>query len=188
MSQKEDTVVTYMKSDGKLAKVFHLKGLIRKRNIWLVNHIYAGVNPKYFPKKRKLLNEIGCSIGEGTRIVGPVYFYQNFSIGKNCWLGKNFTIEGDGQVTIGDNCDFGPEVTMLTGGHLIGNHNRRAGEGKIFSVRIGNGCWVGARSTFVGTVKVDDGSVVAAAACVVKDVPSDTLVGGVPAKTIKKLE
>ena len=170
-----------------LAKVFHTKGLVRKRNIWLLNHVYAGVNPKYFHMKRKLLNQIGCEIGEGTRIVGPIYFYQNFKVGKNCWIGKNLIIDGDGQVEIGDNCDIAPEVTMLTGGHMIGDHERRAGKGQKYSVTVGNGCWIGARSTLVGTVRVNDGSVVAAGACVVKDVPSDTLVGGVPAKEIKKL-
>lgn len=172
---------------GTLSKVFHLRGIQRKRNIWLVNKVYAGVNPKYFPKKRELLNQIGCEIGEGTKIVGPVYFYQNFKIGRNCWIGKNFMIDGDGRVEIGDNCDIAPEVTMVTGGHLIGNHDRRAGEGKIFSVTVGNGVWIGTHSTLIGTVQVNDGAVIAAGACVVKDVETDTLVGGVPARVIKRL-
>lgn len=172
----------------KLSKILHLRGLKRKWNVFLINKIYAGVNPKHFPKKAKLLNEIGCSIGEDTKIVGPIHFYQPFSVGKECWIGKNMVINGDGKVLIGDNCDIAPEVTFLTGGHAIGDHERRAGKGEIYSIKVGNGCWIGARSTLVGTVEIGDGSVVAACACVVDNVDKDMLVGGVPAKTIRYLE
>ena len=66
----------------KLTKILHLRGIKRKWNVFLINKIYAGVNPKHFSKKAKLLKEIGCSIGEGTKIVGPIHFYQPFSVGK----------------------------------------------------------------------------------------------------------
>lgn len=176
-----------MKTEANLKKHLHLRGLRRHWNVFLVNHVYAGVKPRYFEKKRKLLNQIGCRIGQGTKIVGPVFFYQPFSVGENCWIGKNLTINGDGAVEIGNNCDIAPEVTLLTGGHEIGDHNRRAGQGQIYTVTVGNGCWIGARSTLVGTVKVEDGAVVAACACVVQDVPADTLVGGVPARAIRQM-
>ncbi len=171
----------------KLSELLHLYGVRRKWSVFLVNKVYAGVKPSSFEKKRKLLLSIGCKIGEGTKVVGPIYFYQPFTVGKECWIGKNMTINGDGNVYIGDKCDIAPEVTFLTGGHVIGGHDRRAGEGQIYNIQVGSGCWIGARATLVGDLKVSDGSVIAACACVVKDVSPDTLVGGVPAKVIKEL-
>lgn len=158
-----------------------------KKRLWLfsVNHLYAGTHS--FEKKRRLLRKLGYEIGEGTKVVGPVFCTGSLTVGKNCWVGKNFMVNGNGSVTIGDNCDIAPEVAFQTGGHEIGSKERRAGEGLVKHIKVGNGCWIGARSTILGDVQIGDGSVVAACACVCKDVESDTLVGGVPAREIKKL-
>lgn len=84
--------------------------------------------------------------------------------------------------------DLGPEVTFQTGGHAIGNRTRRAGQGEIYHQVIGNGAWIGGRSTICNNSTVGSGCVVAACACVVHDVPDNTLVGGVPARVIRSLE
>jgi maltose O-acetyltransferase len=105
--------------------------------------------------------------------------------GENCWIGTGLTIHGNGTVTMGSCCDIGPDVTFLTGSHELGDANRRAGKGKTFDVTIGNGVWVGARSTVMADV--GDGSAVAACACVSKTVGENLLVGGVPAKIIREL-
>ncbi len=130
---------------------------------------------------------MGHKIGEGTRIVGPVYCTGKLVIGNNCWIGKNFTVNGNGTVNIGSDCDIAPEVTFQTRSHKIGSHSRRAGEGYNADITVSNGCWLGVRSTVLGGIKIGDGSVVAACACVTKNVDSDTLIGGVPAKVIRNL-
>lgn len=159
---------------------------MRNRAYWfLVNHVYAGT--KHFEKKRNLLKKMGHRIDEGTKIVGPLWCTGNLVVGKNCWIGKNLTINGNGTVTIGDDCDIAPEVTFQTGTHEIGTHQHRAGEGSNKDIRVGDGCWICVRSTILGGVHVDDGCVIAACACVAADVEQDTLVGGVPAKLIRKL-
>ena len=71
--------------------------------------------------KRKLLSGIGCQVGDGTTIVGPIECKGFISIGKNCWIGKNCKVNGNGTVQSGDNCNIGPEVTFQTGGHAIGD-------------------------------------------------------------------
>lgn len=159
-----------------------------KRRIWLfaVNHIYVGT--KKFEQKRKLLIKLGHEIGQGTKVVGPVYCTGKLTIGNDCWIGKNFFVNGNGTVTIGNNCDIAPEVMFQTGGHEIGPDKRRAGKGITFHTFVGNGCWIGARSTILGGVHIEDSCVVAACACVCKDIEKNSLVGGVPAKVIRKLE
>lgn len=171
---------------AKAERCFHIRGIRRHVGMYLVNHIFVGV--KHFELKRRLLNAIGHSIGEGTKIVGPFECYSILTIGKDCWIGKNLKVNGNGSVTIGDNCDIAPEVTFQTGGHEIGDALRRAGEGKIFLQCVGNGVWIGGRVTILGNTSIGDSSVVAGCACVVKDVPANTLVGGAPAKVIRSLE
>ena len=161
--------------------------LRRRIGFFLVNRVFAGTRKSFFGIKRKLLRFAGFNIGKGTKIVGPIICTGNVQIGKNCWIGKNFTINGNGMVIIGDNVDIAPDVTFNTGGHEIGNSERRAGQGHNYSQTIGNGCWICARSTFVNELNIGDGCVVAAGAVVTKSFESNQLVGGVPAKTIKLL-
>ena len=153
--------------------------------MFCVNHILAGT--VFFERKRRLLNSVGFSFGEGTKVVGPLFCTGTLITGKNCWIGRELSVNGNGTVIIGDNCDLAPEITILTGGHEIGPAERRAGKGEIYTVRIQNGCWIGARSTLGKNITVGAGSVVAACACVMRDVAPNTMVGGVPAKTIRIL-
>lgn len=170
-----------------IVKILHLRGIFRFCALFLVNKVYAGVKPKHFEKKRKLLNLCGCQIGEGTKIVAPITFYRPFKVGERCWIGKNFCINGNGLVTIGDNCDIAPDVIFSTGGHKIGTNERRAGEGEIYDIHVGDGNWICTRATIQGPVEIGNGTVIAACACVVHNVSDNTLVGGVPARLIKNL-
>ena len=165
-----------------------LRSIKRKTVMFLVNKVFVGAKPRYFEIKRKLLISIGHSIGEGTKIVGPIETYSKLTVGKNCWLGKNLKVNGNGSVVIGDCCDIAPEVTFQTGGHEIGTAERRAGQGITCKQEVGNGVWIGGRSTIIGNTKIGVGSVIAGCACVVKDVPENVLAGGVPAKIIRSLE
>lgn len=162
---------------------------MKKRIVmFLVNQIFSGTRSGFWETKRRLLNSIGYHIGEGTKIVGPIECSAKLTIGKGCWIGKNLKINGNGTVVIGDRCDIAPEVTFQTGGHEIGSMERRAGNGKRYSQKVGDGVWIGGRVTIIGDTLVGAGSVIAGCACVVKDVPSNVLVGGVPAKIIRRLD
>ncbi len=162
-----------------------LKTLKRVLALFLVNHIYAGTEA--WGRKRALLRAAGWIIGEGTRVVGPVTCSGTVEIGADCWIGRDFTVHGNGTVIIGDRCDVAPETAFFTGGHAIGTPERRAGKGETYTIRVGDGCWLGARSSFVRSVTVGNGSVVAACACVVEDVPENKLVVGVPARPLRSL-
>ena len=169
-------------------KKLHLWGIYKKITMYRVNVLLAGTKEKNFEKKRKLLNRLdGFSIGEGTKIVGPIVSYGTLTVGKNCWIGTNLRIHGNGSVIIGDCCDLCPEVAFFTGGHQIGDASRRAGAGITHHQTVGNGVWIGGRSYIVNDTAIGDGCVIAAGACVVKDVPANTLVGGVPARKLRDL-
>ena len=169
-----------------MGKVFRF--IKRKWNWFLINKIYVGTKPKYFEKKRKCLLSLGYKIGENTKVVGPIECTGHLEIGKNCWIGKNLKVNGNGSVIIGDNCDIAPEVTFQTGGHLIGSPERRAGIGQIYHQRVGNGTWIGGRVTILNNAKIGNSCVVAGCACVTKDPGDNVLVGGVPARLIRFLD
>lgn len=171
----------------KAMSLFHIIG-IKKRIAWLcVNHIFRGTNPRFFSVKARVLNMAGYPVGKGTKIVGPIECSGTFQIGDECWIGKNLKINGNGHVIIGHRCDIAPEVTFQTGGHLIGDAERRAGKGQIYHQTVEDGVWIGGRSTILNNTTIGKSSVVAACACVVHDVEPNVLVGGVPAKVIRRL-
>lgn len=171
---------------NKIVKLLHLKGIKRKIVLFLVNKIFVGT--RCFEIKRKLLNSIGYKIGNNTKVVGPIECTGNLMIGDDCWVGKNLKVNGNGTVIIGDRCDLAPEVTFQTGGHLIGTEERRAGKGVVFNQRIGNGVWIGGRTTILNNTNIGNSSIIAGCSCVIKNIEDNCLVGGVPAKLIRRLK
>jgi maltose O-acetyltransferase len=141
------------------------------------------------------LRAAGFSIGHGTFfgdmptiIGGGGDIYTRFAIGRECWINVGALFDLSTSITIGDRVAIGPQVTLLTSTHLIGSSLQRFGPLQKLPVIIGDGCWLGARCTILPGVTIGAGSVVAAAAVVHKDVPPNTLVGGVPAQIIRTLD
>ena len=154
----------------------------RRYAAFVINHFYQGTH--FFKRKRSLLRWAGYEIGEDTKVVGPFFCTAELRVGRACWIGRGFSIDGNGSVSIGDCCDIAPYVNILTGSHLIGDSSRRAGEGINTDVTIGNGTWVGARATIVGDSDIGSGCVIGACAMVKGSVPDNAMYGGVPAKPI----
>lgn len=160
-------------------------GIKRRLAFFCVNHFLSGT--VHFEWKRRLLNAAGMELGAGTKIVGPIFCTGYLKTGKDCWLGRELRIHGNGSVELGDRCDLAPEVAFLTGGHVVGSEERRAGAGETYSIRVGDGCWIGARATIGKSVTLGQGCVVGACACVLQNLPENTVAGGVPARVIRKL-
>ena len=79
-------------------------------------------------KRAAILHEIIGEFGENGRIQGPIAFHygKHTKIGKNFFANFNFTVQDDAQVTIGDNCNFGPNVTIVTPIHPMVPSERNA--------------------------------------------------------------
>lgn len=89
--------------------------------LFVINTILKGTH--FFKIKRVLLNQCeGVLIGENAKVVAPIYMpvYSELEVGDDSWIGKNFSLEGNGKVIIGNYCDLGPGVTCVTGTHKIG--------------------------------------------------------------------
>ncbi len=139
--------------------------------------------------KRFILKLANVNTASTTKVVGPLILGDavNLTVGEGTWLGMDFSVYGSGTCVIGDKCDIGPDVSVLAGSHDIGGTDRRAGEGRHYTIVIGNGVWIGGRSTLYEDIVVGDSSIIAAGAVVNKNVISNCIVGGVPAKVIRTL-
>jgi len=111
---------------------------------------------------------------------------KNISVGKNVFINSGCSFQDQGGIIIGDDVLIGHNVVLATLSHDIDPKKR--GTMQPASILIGNNVWVGANATVVPGVTIDDGAVIAAGAVVTKDVPSNVIVGDIPAKIIKQIE
>lgn len=149
-------------------------------------------------KRAEMLRQIFKEIGEGSFIQGPIYIHYGVhtSIGKRFFGNFNLTIQDDAEVTIGDDCNFGPGVTIVTPIHpmVAAERNKmldKDGNVKRFCyakpVHIGNSCWFGANVTVCPGVTIGDECVIGAGAVVTKDIPPRSFAAGNPARVIREI-
>lgn len=122
-------------------------------------------------------------LGARTKILRDAEWVGPIRVGSGCYINRSSYIRAN--VTIGDDVLIGPFARIVTDMHDIGPSSKRGGVYRQAQIRIEDGVWMGACVTIVGNVTVGRGAVVAAGAVVVKDVPANTLVAGVPAKVVK---
>ena len=111
---------------------------------------------------------------------------KNITIGKNVFINAGCKFQDQGGITIGDGALIGHNVVLATL-----NHDLEPGKRSNLypaPIVIGKNVWIGSNATILPGVTIGDGSIVAAGAVVTKDIPSNTIVGGVPAKVIKTID
>lgn len=159
---------------------------------------YNQTHEDEFEKRDAILHEIIGEFGEGGRIQGPIAFHygKHTKIGKNFFANFNFTVQDDGEVTIGDDCNFGPNVTIVTPVHPMLADERRTiltaeGEPKHMCyakpVHIGSDCWFGASVTVCPGVTIGDNCVIGAGSVVTRDIPANSFAAGVPCRVIREI-
>lgn len=110
----------------------------------------------------------------------------NITVGKNVFINAGCCFQDQGGIIIGDGVLIGHQVVLATLNHELDPKKRRSMHPA--PIVIGNNVWIGANATVLPGVTIGYGSVIAASAVVSRDVPAKVVVGGVPAKIIKKIE
>lgn len=158
-----------------------------KRNQMLVQELNN--TPHTQPEIRKLVSQItNEEIDSTTEIRLPFYtdYGSNLHIGKNVYISNCSMFVDLGGIYIGDNVLIGPNVTIASVNHHEDPKERRNLEFK--EVHIHDNAWLGANVTVTPGTVIGENAIVAAGAVVTKDVPKNTVVGGVPAKVIKTIK
>jgi acetyltransferase-like isoleucine patch superfamily enzyme len=141
----------------------------------------------------------GVEIGPGTLVMhGSVLHVYNFRdlphagirIGRDSLIGEVNVIRGQGGVTIGDRVYTSPMVQMVAVNHVFDDPDRPFVEQGITAqgIVVEDDVWIGSGAVLTDGVRVHRGAVVAAGAVVTGDVPAHTVVGGVPARVIRKID
>lgn len=149
-------------------------------------------------KRNAILKQIVGNLGERVFIQGPIQFHYgcHTSIGDGCFINFNFTVQDDASVTIGSNCNFGPNVTIVTPVHPMLPDERlvmldKDGNRKHFCyakpVCIGHDCWFGANVVVCPGVTIGENCVIGAGSVVTKDVPANSFAAGNPCKVIREI-
>ncbi|OLL23726.1 putative acetyltransferase [Neolecta irregularis DAH-3] len=141
--------------------------------------------------KRLLILRRLIPLVDDSTIIEPPFLCDygvSISIGKEFYANYNCTILDCASVKIGDRVMFGPNVSLYTATHTTNVQPRREGVELALPISIGDDCWICGNVTIVAGVNIGRGSTVAAGSVVTKDVDEFTVVSGIPAKFVKRLE
>lgn len=122
-------------------------------------------------------------------IRGNIYveYPENLSFGNYCFINEGCYWSAKGGIEIGSNVIFGPNTTVWTYNHNYeGDYIPYGGEDILKKVTIEDNVWVGMNTIIMPGVTIKEGAIVAAGSVVVKDVESLSIVGGNPARELKK--
>lgn len=159
---------------------------LKENFIRISKDVKLGKNVKIFC----FVNLYGCEIGDSTKIGPFVEIQKGVKIGSRCKISSHtFICEG---VTIEDEVFIGHNVTFIN--DLYPRATNEKGElqteqdWKVIPTLVKRGASIGSSATILAGVTIGEYSIVGAGAVVTKDVPPFSIVAGVPAKVIRKIE
>lgn len=161
--------------------------LLQKICFLVVKILRKGYDRIYLSKLYESLGEIGdhSKLTSGVNIINPA----NVFIGANSYINGGMLYAGkNSRIFIGNDCLISYEVHMRCVSHVIDNPDeliRNQGEWEA-DIKIGNNVWIGFGAQIMPGVEIGDNSVIGAGAVVTKNIESNCVVGGVPARLIRK--
>lgn len=160
------------------------------KNVYFGKNFY-GLGMKYIKLGNKVVLGNNCVLTAWSQYKG-MFFSPSISIGNYCSFGEYNHITSINKIEIGDGLLTGRWVTISDNSH--GNTHKKAlesppAERPLISkgpVIIGRNVWIGDKATILSGVTIGDCAVIAANTVVTKDVPSYSVVAGIPARIIKR--
>ena len=170
----------------------------RKRITHNLNLDYNRLHEDETEAREAILRSILGELNEGVFLQGPITFHYGIhtKIGRGTFINFNFTCQDDTAVTIGEHCNFGPNVTIVTPLHPMLAAERRAirvPDGRDLRlcwakpVTVGNDCWLGANVVICPGVSIGDNCVIGAGSVVTRSIPANSFAAGNPCKVIRPL-
>ncbi|OLT53301.1 sugar O-acetyltransferase [Cellulosimicrobium sp. CUA-896] len=141
------------------------------------------------PGARRLLAELLGSLGEGAHINPPLFvdYGENIHVGARTFVNYHLTALDVATITIGEDCQIGPNVQLLTPTHPVDPEPRRDKLEAARPITIEDNVWLGGGVIVCPGVTIGRNSVVGAGSVVVKDVPPDVVAVGNPARVVRTI-
>jgi maltose O-acetyltransferase len=139
---------------------------------------------------RPLLEELLGSLGEDAFVKPPLFvdYGENITIGPRTFVNYHLTALDVAAITIGADCQIGPNVQLLTPTHPVEPGPRRAKLEAARPITIGDNVWLGGGVIVCPGVSIGDDSVIGAGAVVTRDIPAGVVAVGNPARVIRSVE
>ncbi|GAA4288581.1 sugar O-acetyltransferase [Georgenia daeguensis] len=150
---------------------------------------YNATTVRQGPLRRRLLEELLGSVGEGTEIRPPFYvdYGSHITVGARTFANFGLVALDVAPITIGDDVQIGPNVQLLTPTHPIEPEPRRQKWEAAEPITIGSNVWLGGGVIVCPGVTIGENTVVGAGAVVVKDLPANVVAVGNPARVVRQL-
>lgn len=141
---------------------------------------YNATSVRQRPLRRRLLEQLLGSIGEGTEIRPPFYvdYGAHITIGARCFANFGLVALDVAPITIGDDVQIGPNVQLLTPTHPLDPEPRRQKWEAAKPITIGNNVWLGGGAIVLPGVTIGDNTVVGAGSVVTRDLPANVVAVG----------
>ncbi|WP_437731830.1 sugar O-acetyltransferase [Sorangium sp. So ce1335] len=150
---------------------------------------YNATSVRQRPLRRRLLEQLLGSIGEGTEIRPPFYvdYGSQITIGARCFANFGLVALDVAPITLGDDVQIGPNVQLLTPTHPVEPEPRRQKWEAAKPIKIGNNVWLGGGAIVLPGVTIGDNTVVGAGSVVTRDLPANVVAVGNPARVIRTI-
>ena len=155
-----------------------------------VIHRYNSISPSATRERLSILKGLLGHIGDDEVIINqPFYcdYGKQISVGRRFFANFNLTVLDEAQVTIGDDCFIGPNVSIYTACHSTDPVERNTRREWAEPVTIGDNVWIGGSVTILPGVSIGNNVTIGAGSVVAKDIPDNVVAVGNPCKVIKNL-
>ncbi len=138
---------------------------------------------------RPLLEELLGSLGPDAFVKPPLFvdYGENIRIGARTFVNCNLTALDVAAITVGEDCQIGPNVQLLTPTHPIDPQPRRDRLEAARPITIGDNVWLGGGVIVCPGVSIGDARVIGAGSVVTRDVPAGVVAVGNPARVIREI-
>ncbi|MEU2597827.1 sugar O-acetyltransferase [Streptomyces hirsutus] len=138
---------------------------------------------------QSILTELLGAVGEEAHVRPPLYvdYGSNITIGARTFVNYNLTALDVAAIVIGEDCQIGPSVQLLTPTHPVEPQPRRDKLEAAQPITIGDNVWIGGGAIVLAGVTIGDNSVIGAGAVVTKDVPANVVAVGNPARPVRDI-
>ncbi len=165
------------------------QALRHRPHVELADDVKISPEARIHPRVGKIKLGKACTVAPGAVIQGNVEIGDFCSVQMNTMLIGYGTRENPaGKIQIGNHVRIAPNVQMIGGNHVIDRTDLPIGKQGLVQkpIVIEDDVWIAGRVVITCGVRIGTGSVIAAGAVVTKDVPAWSIVGGVPAKILRK--